>query len=619
MDDPSILREILGQIGLTSTRAVAAVKPVFVDGVFVDGTVLWITNKVLDFNPRVVPGITLLELYGDRWATHPTTITAHLALQQPGVPLSQPSVTVEVNGQDRTFGGTVTITDSLLIVEYEDLTDIVTKEQAEKASEYNFHDLLDGLDAGVVLLRPILDPDGSFSDAEINWTNVASRRMWLNQEGLKVGTRVASVYYDLDDWLLAARSAWNGQPTARMLTVDPSVAPWTSATEMLRRVGDTLVELTIDRTQDKVLLDSLAEADHRFASLIDDLPLTVLVSQEGEDQLDFVSPNAAVMMGRPLHELRTFTAWAMSLHPDEAPNAVQIAKNLGLHGHHEGTLRLLRADGSEFVASVRIARRLSPSGREGHIGIIADISDQQRLLDRLASGERLETLGRTAGSIAHDFNNLLMIVSGNIERARSQVGESIALDTAQVASQRAAELATSLLSFARGRQGSPRRLHIDQFLRNFEPILHGVTHPRAALDREYADQQLAVVADESHLQQIVLNLVTNARDASPVGGTVRVAARLADRAYCHLLDQPQYAPHVAISVSDQGDGVPPHIASRIWEPFFSGRELTDRSGTGLGLSTVHGLAHQYGGHVQMETAPGQGTTFTVYLPLATSE
>ena len=116
MDDPSILREILGQIGLTSTRAIAAVKPVFVDGVFVDGTVLWITDKVLEFNPRAVPGISLLELWGDRWATHPTTITANLALQQPGVPLRQPTVTREVNGRDRTFGGTVTITESLLIV-----------------------------------------------------------------------------------------------------------------------------------------------------------------------------------------------------------------------------------------------------------------------------------------------------------------------------------------------------------------------------------------------------------------------------------------------------------------------------------------------------------------------
>jgi PAS domain S-box-containing protein len=619
MDDPSILQEILGQIGLTSTRAVAAVKPVFVDGVFVDGTVLWITDKVLDFNPRVVPGITLLELWGDRCATHPTTITANLALQQPGVPLRQPTVTREVNGRDRTYAGTVTITESLLIVEYEDLTDIVTREQAAEASEHNFRALLDGLDAGVVLLRPILDADGSFSDAEITWTNVASRRMWLNQEGLKVGTRVAPVYYDLDDWLLAARSAWNGQPTVRMLTVDPSVAPWTSATEMLRRVGDTLVELTIDRTQDKVLLDSLAEADYRFASLIDDLPLTVVVAHDGEDHLEFVSPNAASLMGRTLHELRSFSTWVASVHPDDAATARVITRNVTQKGHHEGTLRLLRADGSDFVASLRLARRVSPTGREGYIGIIADISDQQRLIDRLASGERLETLGRTAGSIAHDFNNLLMIVSGNIERARGQVGESIALDTAQVASQRAAELATSLLSFARGRQGSPRRLHIDQFLRNFEPILHGVTHPRAALDREYADQQLVVVADESHLQQIVLNLVTNARDASPAGGTVRVAARLADRAYCHLLDQPPRAPHVAISVSDQGDGVPPHIASRIWEPFFSGRELTDRSGTGLGLSTVHGLAHQYGGHVQLETVPGKGTTFTVYLPLATTE
>lgn len=209
-----------------------------------------------------------------------------------------------------------------------------------------------------------------------------------------------------------------------------------------------------------------------------------------------------------------------------------------------------------------------------------------------------------------------MIVSGNIERAQAKYGESIALDTAHVATHRAAELASSLLSFARGRQGTPRRLVVDQFLRNFEPILNGVTHPRAALQRDYADQHLAVMADEAHLQQIMLNLVANARDASPIGGLVHITAGEVDQAYCHLLDHPERAPHVAISVSDQGDGVPPHVATRMWEPFFSGKQLTDRSGTGLGLSTVHGLVHQYGGHVRMESAPGNGTIFTVYLPLA---
>ena len=609
------MHQILEAVARTSTRAIAAAAPIFEDGQFVDARVLWVTDKGLEFNPRAVPGITLRELFGDVWESHPTNATVRLAMLQPGVPVEQPRVDWEVNGVPRVLGGTVTITESLLLVEYADLTEAVRHERLAEESELNFRDLLDGLDAGVVLLRPILQPDGNFDDAEITWTNVASKRMWHNQEGLAVGTRVASVYYDLHDWLVAARNAWSGTPTSRMLTVDPSVAPWTSATETLRRVGDTLVELTIDRTQDKVLLDSLAEADHRFAALVEDLPLTVVVAHDGIDELEFVSPNALALLGRPVHELHSYETWASHVHPDEEANAAELVHNVVVKGHHEGTLRMMRADGTELTCSIRIARRMSPTGRQGYVGLIADISDQQRLLERLASGERLETLGRTAGSIAHDFNNLLMIVSGNIERAKTKYGESIALDTAQVATHRAAELASSLLSFARGRHGTPRRLMVDQFLRNFEPILNGITHPRAALQRDYADQHLAVMADEAHLQQIMLNLVANARDASPIGGLVHITAREVDQAHCHLLDHPEHRPHVAISVSDEGDGVPAHIASRMWEPFFSGKQLTDRSGTGLGLSTVHGLVHQYNGHVRMESAPGSGTIFTVYLPL----
>ncbi|MEN9645110.1 MAG: hypothetical protein RL238_1779 [Actinomycetota bacterium] len=399
-----------------------------------------------------------------------------------------------------------------------------------------------------------------------------------------------------------------------MLKVDPTVAPWMAATETLRRVGDVLVELTIDRTNDQLMLDRLAELDFRFAALLEDLPLTVLAAKVGQDELEFVSPNATTLTGRPIDELRTIAEWSSLVHESDHPERDRIIRSTIETGKGEGVMRYVRADGSTFTAAVRVIHRNGPGG-DGFITIITDISEQQELRERLEAGERLETLGRTAGSIAHDFNNLLMIVSGNLDRVRRQIGtDSIPLDTATVATQRAADLAHSLLAFARGRHGDIKPLSIGATLKNFEPILRGVVRSDAVLERLHTVDDALVLIDITHLQQMLLNLVTNARDAGPEGGTITVGATVVDRAVCHLLDQPAHAPHVAISVTDQGPGIPPGIANRIWEPFFSSKRLSNDSGSGLGLSTVHGLVHQHGGHVTVSTGP-DGTTFTIYLPV----
>ena len=358
------------------------------------------------------------------------------------------------------------------------------------ATRHDFRELLEGLDAGVVVLRPQFEDDGTLADAAIVWSNARSRELWLNQDGLRPGTRVSDVYYDRVDWIEAAQQAWQGTPTFRMLRPEPGVAPWAAASETLRRVGDHLVELTIDRTEE--------------------------------------------MLAR----------------------------------------------------------------------------------ERLMSADRLETLGRTAGSIAHDFNNLLMIVMGSIDRARQQQGDSLHLDTAATAARRAAALAGSLLGFARGRPGAPTHLRIGELMRAVEPILRGVVHPRAALDITVESPDAWVLADRTHVEQILLNLVTNARDAAPPRSTVRVRVWSADAAACHLMDRPAPGPYVAVAVSDDGPGVADTIASRIWEPFFSGKPATDESGTGLGLATVHGTVHQYDGHVHLDSPAGGPTTFTAYLPLS---
>lgn|GEM_PF-2530056 len=607
---------LLDAVAGSSSRAILVLQPILDGDRLVDAELVWCTESARLLNPTFRPGTRFVG--SDEQAKVLREETAHAVLRawrNPGTRFTRNAFTVERDGHEFHLTASIVCRVGLVVIEYDDVTEIERHRSAVEASEHNFRELLDGLDAGVVLLRPYIDPDnGRVDDAEITWSNVASRRLWLNHEGLEPGTRVRAVYYDAGDWLAAATRAWSGETVTRMLPVDHSVAPWTSATETLRRVGDVLVELTIDRSTDQQLLDRLAELDFRFATLLEDLPLTVLVAKVDQDELEFVSPNAAALTGRPLTELRTVSQWSNIVHESDHAERERIIRSTVATGKGEGVMRYERADGSTFTAAVRVTHRAGPAS-DGFITIITDISEQQELRERLAAGERLETLGRTAGSIAHDFNNLLMIVSGNLDRVRRQLGtESIPLDTATVATQRAADLAHSLLAFARGRHGDIKPLAIGPMLKNFEPILRGVVRTDAVLERRHSVDDAHVLIDITHLQQMLLNLVTNARDAAPHGGTITLATELVDRAECHLLDQPAATPHVAISVTDQGPGIPPEIANRIWEPFFSSKQLSNESGSGLGLSTVHGLVHQHGGHVAVRTGP-DGTTFTLYLPV----
>lgn len=484
---------ILDLLARRTPRAVAAVAPELVDGHMVDGTVVWMTQLARAFAPDVQVGTRVGEIISGTFRLRQTVLVSEEAIAHPGTPVSRGPYTVLLEGAEHHFQVSAVFEDGLLLVEYADVTEAVQSRRQREETQHDFRALMDGLEAGVVVLRPVLGPDGGVADATITWSNVASRAMWLNQDGLAPGTKVSDVYYDQADWLASANEAWQGVTTYRVLDANPEVAHWTSATETIRRVGDHLVEITFDRTQ------------------------------------------------------------------------------------------------------------------------------EARVRDRLAAGDRLETLGRTAGSIAHDFNNLLMIVTGSIDRARRQVGESLPLDTAAAAAGRAAALAGSLLGFARGRPGAPERLTVGPLFRSLGPILRGVTHPRVALVIEVDDPDAQVLADRTHVEQVVLNLVTNARDAAPSGSRVHVRVQVVERADCHLMDDPAPGRYVAITVTDHGGGVPPAIASRIWEPFFSGKPATDESGTGLGLATVHGTVHQYDGHVHLDSPAGGPTTFSVYFPLCPTE
>jgi PAS domain S-box-containing protein len=606
-------------LGSLTSSAILVLQPrLDSDGNMFDAEIVWANDLATQREPAVRAGALASTLALSHLGDAPSSPLVVEAWQQPGVTHRRAAFPLTLAGVDYWFEAAAVRRGDLVVLTFDDRTEQQLQRREVEESEHRFRELLDGLDAGVVLLRPVWNDDidgiGRFEDAEIVWANEASRHMWKDQEGLAAGTRVATVYYDAVDWIDHANLAWRGLPQNRLLQADPTVANWTSAQEVLRRVGDVIVELTVDRTNDQELLDQIAALDHRYAALIDDLPLTVMVLRIGHDDLEFVSPNASSLTGYPLHELRTIQQWDDLIIDDDRSLRRQLAEGVLSDRDQEAHWRIRRRTGEIVHISIRAARRDGPHGPQV-VALVADITEQRRLMERIAIGDRLETLGRTAGSIAHDFNNLLMIASGNIDRARARLANTPELDVAASATGRASRLANSLLAFASGKPGEPRAIAVKEVLTAILPILRS-SLPAAVTIRTNIDDNLPPIwADANHLEQVLLNLVANSRIAMGEHGTLTIAARTVTAARCHQHHDDLVGHEwVLLEVSDTGVGVTEDHVSRVWEPFFTTRRSDPEPGAGLGMSTVHGIVHQYGGHVVLDSTVGVGTTVSAYLP-----
>lgn len=224
--------------------------------------------------------------------------------------------------------------------------------------------------------------------------------------------------------------------------------------------------------------------------------------------------------------------------------------------------------------------------------------------DQLQS-TKLEALGRLAGGVAHDFNNLLTVIEGYARMLRDEPDLAHAeaveyVDEIIRAANRASDLTRQLLAFSRRQSAQPRPLDLNELVRNTSGMLRRVIGEDIQLETDLAATNSQIFADPSQIDQVLMNLVVNARDAMPEGGEIRIATSFQD-------------PTVELRVSDRGSGIPPEVMARMFEPFFTTKE--SGKGTGLGLSLVHSIIAQAGGRVDVETALGKGTTFRVLFPL----
>jgi signal transduction histidine kinase/ActR/RegA family two-component response regulator len=245
--------------------------------------------------------------------------------------------------------------------------------------------------------------------------------------------------------------------------------------------------------------------------------------------------------------------------------------------------------------------------------------EYHRSREQLAQqAQKMEAVGQLAGGIAHDFNNLLTVISGHCEMMQHEVppDSTLADDLSQVrrAAERAAALTRQLLAFGRRQLLQPKRLDVNRVIADVEPMLRRVIGADITIEVDLSTNASVVVADAGQLEQVIVNLAVNARDAMPRGGTLSVTTSNAKIDTPHTLGDSTVPPgeYVTLAVRDTGVGMDLATRSRVFEPFFTTKELG--KGTGLGLATVYGIVKQSRGYVTLETEPGAGSTFTLFLP-----
>jgi signal transduction histidine kinase len=313
--------------------------------------------------------------------------------------------------------------------------------------------------------------------------------------------------------------------------------------------------------------------------------------------------------------------FAARIHPDDRHKA-QAAIQAALAGApSESTEVRIRTDDGmwHIYEGIAVSVRDDNGVPEMAMAITRDITERRQLETERAQAHRLESVGRLTAGVAHDFNNLLTVISGYTEIAGSTLGGDSSLDEIRAATARGARLTHQLLAFSRQQVLQLETLDVNQIVLEIRGMLGPLLDQHIRLEHELTKGLWACAADRGQLEQVIVNLALNARDAMPDGGTLRIATENV------VLDEDWAAAHaggvpgqqVALTVSDTGQGMDDATLGRIFEPFFTTKAAG--TGHGLGLSSTYGIVKQSGGYLDVESSPGEGSTFRVYLPRAEPE
>ena len=369
----------------------------------------------------------------------------------------------------------------------------------------------------------------------------------------------------------------------------------------------------------------MAARERRFRALVQHSS-DVITLVDADSTVRYVSPSVARVLGYAAGELEGIPLASIA-HPDDAPGLLALLGTNGAHPESQFLEWRCRHRDGGWVHAATLANDLS--GDNDVAGIVLntrDVTERKEIEARLHQSERLESLGQLACGVAHDFNNLLTVILGSVsflleDLPLAQPGRPVSapaplrveIEAIQRSAERAAELTGRLLAFGRRQFVQPRLLDLSAVSAEVESLLRSMAGEGIALEMLMADDLSPISADPGQIEQILANLVGNARDAMPTGGTVLVEASNTEidenwAAQCDV-DPGRY---VCLSVTDTGLGMPKEVAERAFDPFFTTKD--PGSGTGLGLATVYGIVRQAGGQVLIYSKVGEGTIVDLYLP-----
>lgn len=345
--------------------------------------------------------------------------------------------------------------------------------------------------------------------------------------------------------------------------------------------------------------------------------LVLVLDTEGH--VLYVSPSVEVLLGYAPEEAMGEGWWGLPW--ADAEERARIRSALARPAD-KGALgeRLLRArDGAERWMLVEESE--GPDGlliRVGH-----DITERKRFQEQFLQAQKMEAVGRLAGGIAHDFNNILTSILITTEVLLPDLADHDAtkadVQTIRGSAKRAAALTQQLLAFSRKQVLKPKVVNLNELVRDTVDMLRSLLGEDVALEALLAPDLRNVQMDPGKMEQVIMNLAVNARDALPQGGRILIETRNVDLngEYVRTHAEARPGPHVLLSVTDNGEGMDPDVMEHIFEPFFTTKGAG--KGTGLGLATVHGIVNQSGGHIWVYSEPGRGTTFKIYLPRVHAE
>ena len=358
----------------------------------------------------------------------------------------------------------------------------------------------------------------------------------------------------------------------------------------------------------------------KLSSAVEQSADTVVIT-DGEGKIEYVNPAFEKLTGYSREE-------AAGQNPRLLKSGQQDGRfyqelwNTILRGEvYRGVLINRKKNGEVYYAEKTITPVRNTGGRITHfISNDRDITERRKLEEQLLQVQKMDAVGQLAGGVAHDFNNLLMVISSYAELLMDALEAESPLrhhgEEILKAARRAAGLTRQLLTFSRKQVQTLRVLDLNAVLRDICQTLPRLIGEDIQLALQLEKQLWPIKADPVQVEQIVMNLATNARDAMPHGGQLHIETRNleVDEAYCRTYPEAALGEHVLLAVSDSGQGIDPAVLPHIFEPFFTTKEKG--KGTGLGLATVYGIVKQSGGHVTVQSQAGAGTSFRVVLPRA---